>query len=354
MGQSLASLAPYLISANVRKRFDPAGLNVGSGLGQPGDLVLGDVIPKTGEAVVVYDQDIVAHRVAAPRRVIATLGTRESTTHVNGGLPDQGLQVHEGADAHWLAGESGLVGLLQFESTPNRSVDVETSVRFRCTGLLQYADGRNVNIEHFALEPRCDYLSTPILCIGATAAEMGKTVLTGKIIRHLVSRGIRVAAIKVTGTGGTKDSQEHLAAGASFTLDQVDAGLITTYTDPAVFERCIVRSFRAAQDRRPDIIVAELGGDLIWANNPRFLNMAEMRDNIRLLAVLTSEALSCVGISQYLDQSLKFPMSRVRLFSSPFRNYFGMAKRLAMLGASRLYDSNDMAHIRSVVDEAVS
>ncbi len=352
MGQSLASLEPYLISANVRKRFDPLGLVVGSGLGQPGDLVLGDVMPKTGETTIVYDQDILAHRVAAPRRVIATLGIRESTTHVNGGLPEQGLEVREGTDAHWLAGESGLVGLLEFEGTPNRSVDVETSVGFRCMGLLQYADGRNVNIEHFALAPRCDHLSTPILCIGATAAEMGKTVLTGKVIRHLVSRGLRAAAIKVTGTGGTKDSQEHLAAGASFVFDQVDGGLITTYTEPANFQRCIVRSFRSAQDQRPDLIVAELGGDLIWANNPTFLNMAEMRDNIRLLAVLTSEALSCIGISHYLEQSLHFPMSRVRLFSSPFRNYFGMQKRLAMLGTARLYDANDMAHIGSVVDEA--
>jgi hypothetical protein len=350
MSRPLDHYAPYLIAANVRPRFDPGGLSVGEGTGLPGDLVLGEVCPRDGDSITVLDQQLGPHVVESPTRVVAPLGTRESSTHVNGGIPEGGLDVSFGRDAHWLAGESGLVGLLMAEGQPASGRGIETSVPFHCIGLLQHVGRRNANIDDWAIRPDTGRLSVPMLAVGATSAEAGKTVLTQKVIRTLVDRGLRTAAIKVTGTGGTVDSSLHREAGAHVVLDQVDGGLITTYGDAGVFRERIVRPFRYAQDLGAEVIVAELGGDLVWANNPTFLAMPEMVDRMITLMVVNNDALSCLGIVRYLDERLRFPMDRVCLFSSPFRNHTGQLKRMPALGIGRLYDPNDRGQVEDIVN----
>jgi len=352
--RSLESFEPFVTAANVRSRFDPRGLVVGDGVGHQGDLVLGEILPSPAEAVTVFDQTLASHEVATPTRVLAPLGVRESSTHVNGGLPEGGLDVFEGQEAVWLAGESGLVGLLFAEGRPTDGLGVETSVRFRCTGLLQRPGGGNVNVSDYAVEARATRLTVPMICVGATSAEAGKTVLTEKVIREVVARGLRTAAIKTTGTGGTIDSSHHRNAGAHIVLDQVDGGQITTYTEPTLFRERITPVYRCAQDQGAEVIVAELGGDVVWANNPTFLTMPEMVENIRMLMVINNDAFSCAGVARYLEHGLGFPMGRVRLFSSPFRNHFGQVKRMPALGIGRLYDPNSPEDVAALVSEALA
>ncbi len=349
-GRSLDELRPFLISANVRSRFSPQGLTVEDGVGGVGDLVLGEVTPEPGRPVTVLDQPLRAHSISLPTRVVAVLGTRLSSTHVNAGIPEGGLEVREGSEAHWIAGESGLVGRLFFEANPHTPFKAETSVRFRCIGLLKDPKGRTVNIESLAVLPTSTELRTPLFLVSATAAEAGKTVLSVKIIRHLTGQGLRVAAVKVTGTGGTMDSSEHRRAGAYFASDQVDAGLITTYCDAGLFRERILRTFLWAQDQDPDLIVAELGGDLTFANNPTFLRMPEVRENLRGMVVISNDPLSLYGVARYLEEELEISPRLVRHFSSPFRNPAGMKARASVLGVDQILDTGDPGEIRLAVE----
>ena len=65
-------------------------------------------------------------------RVIGVLGNRESSTHCNGGVPQDGLEVRVGRQVHWIALEAGLVGILFHESGSqgHQQVVVEKSMRF--------------------------------------------------------------------------------------------------------------------------------------------------------------------------------------------------------------------------------
>jgi len=349
--RDLNSLAPFLISANVRKRFSPDGLVVVKGRGQVGDLVVGEVIADAEASVTVFDQDLKSRVLQSTTRVLAVLGTRMSTTHVNAGIPSGGLEIVEGTEAHWIAGESGLVGLLVHEANPDTPYKAETSVGFRCLGLVARPSGEVVNLASLAVEPASAELTTPLLLIGATAAEVGKTTLVKKILGYLVAVGRRVAAVKVTGTGGTMDSQAHREAGAFMAVDQVDAGLITTYCEPATFRQRILRSFLFAQDHDPDLILGELGGDLTFANNPTFLRMTEIRENLQGLVVISSDPLSCYGVARYLEDELQVPKRLVRHFTSPFRNPAGMKARAAVMGVDAVYDPNDLGEIRAVIND---
>ncbi len=71
-------------------------------------------------------------------------------------------------------------------------------------------------------------------------AEVGKTVLSSKIVRLLTDElQLKTGAIETTGTGGRLDSLEHQRAGAYAIADQVDAGLITTCIDKESFRKCM-------------------------------------------------------------------------------------------------------------------
>jgi hypothetical protein len=349
--RSLEEFEPYLVSANIRERFSPVGLRVSEGSGKFGDLVLGEVLPAAGQTIIVFDQSLQVHRVSSPTRVLATLGTRLSTTHVNGGIPPEGLEVFAGSEAHWLAGESGLVGRLFFEADPDTPLHPETSVDFRCLGLLTNAAGERVNIESLAVSPVSTELHTPLLLLGATVAEAGKTTLASAIIRYLSGGGRRVATVKVTGTGGTKDSQKHREAGAFLAVDQVDAGLITTYCPPEMFRKRILKSFLYAQDHDPDLILAELGGDLTFANNPTLLRMPEIIANSVGMIVVSGDPLSCYGVARYLIEEMGVPPESVRHFSSPFRNPAGMKVRAEVMGVKEVFDPNSPTEVEAAVED---
>ena len=349
MDRSLEEFQPYLISANVRDRFSGTGLRVADGIGEVGDLIIGEILPSIDQTLTVIDQALGSHQISSPTRVLSILGTRLSTTHVNAGIPSEGLEVSDGSAARWIAGESGLVGRLFFEADSTTPMGAETSVGFRCIGLLKNQKGDAVNIESLAVSPKTADLHTPILLIGATAAEAGKTTLACEIIRSLSGRGRKIAAVKVTGTGGTMDSQKHREAGAFLAVDQVDAGLITTYCPEEVFRERILRSFLFAQDHNPDLILAELGGDLTFANNPTLLRMPEIRRNWLGLIVVSGDPLSCYGVARYLTEELGVPSESVRHFSSPFRNPAGMKARADVMGVEDISDPKSRSEIEAVL-----
>lgn len=72
-----------------------------------GDLIIGFVTPNKDTRV--FDFRLNTYHLARGERlfVVAALGNRESSTHVNGGIPDGGLVVEMGTRTNWIAGESG-------------------------------------------------------------------------------------------------------------------------------------------------------------------------------------------------------------------------------------------------------
>lgn len=219
---------PPLLTANIRQHsaVDLAECHAVEGLGREGDVVKGRIQLESGEEVDVLDNKHKLWRIGSTQTVLALLGNRESSTHVNGGLPPQGLQIQPGKRLFWIAGESGLVGDL-FRDTADAATNPhkpERSVPFVCMGVVRTKEGRALNALDFAL-PAVEakrVLSTPVICVGASAAESGKTTLVCKMVKFLTTKcQLKVAVIKCTGTGGIKDSMQHRAAGAAVTFDQV-------------------------------------------------------------------------------------------------------------------------------------
>jgi len=353
----LDSLRPFLIAANVRGELDTSQYYVAAGLGQVGDLILGRVMPRSGQQIVILDQSRTAHTITMSQRALAVIGPRDSSTHVCATIPSGGLQVREDTAVHWVAGESGIVGCLEREPPLNSVHTAESSVDFLCDGLILDAQRQPVNIREFAVKPRGGNASTPIVLVAATSSESGKTVLAGELIRRLSDAGVRVGALKVTGTGGVLDSLHHHRSGAVAVLDNVDAGLITTNCDADEFRQAIPLIFRQIESFGVDVIVAELGGDVLCANNPEIFRIEELMDNTVLLLVISNDALAAAGVNAVNEARLGFSKGRIRHFTSPFRNHAGMARRMESIGITDYHDTrspDDLADIANQIIGAIS
>ena len=349
----LAPFRPFLVAANVRGEIHASAYCVASGVGRIGDLVLGSVVPPAGRSITVLDSDRNAHSVSGPQRVVAVLGPRDSSTHVCARIPDGGLEVREGTEVHWVAGESGIVGCLEREPPTNSIHAVETAARFVCDGLIFDAGNRAVNIRQFTVAPPPRVVETPILLVAATSSESGKTVLSGEIIQRLADAGLRIGALKVTGTGGVLDSLHHRRSGAMAVLDFVDAGMITSYVDSEAFRRRIPLIFRQVQSSGIDLIVAELGGDLLAGNNPAVFRIGELMDRAIMLIVISNDALAALGVEALNDSRLGFPAGAIRHFTSPFRNHAGMARRMELAGIPDCFDPRSPGDLARVTDEII-
>jgi hypothetical protein len=346
-----------IICASVRAQPFPEDSWITPGIGHEGDLVYGWVQPRSGAPLRLLKQSLEIQHIDRAQPVIAVLAARDSSTHVCAEIPASGVVVNKDAILHWVGGPSGLVGRLLSDNESNSALHPEHSSGFVCGGLVQNAEGRNRNVDDFArlaMVPVPPSGSIPPgLIIAASSSEAGKTVLCSKLLHELSGRKLRLGAIKATGTGGGLDGVQFRQHGAALVLDQIDAGLITTHGSTESFCQRIPRIYHRMAAAEIDLLLTELGGDLVSANNPAFFAIDEIMQSIGLMIVIANDALAAHGIEQFCIKNLQFPPERIRFVTSPFRNHDGMSRRFANVGINQSYNPNSAADLKSLADEAV-
>jgi hypothetical protein len=210
-----------LQSITIRADLNPLGMTIADGMGAEGDIVLARVVDPGGVAFLV-DWREHRHPVTAGTVLLGVLAHRDSTTHASGGLPSGGIPISTGTRLAWLGGQSGLLGVETWSPPTDSATGAQASATMEAIGLLSGPAGP-VNIARFSRTSTAEHATAPVLVVCGTAAEVGKTTLACRLIDHLVHRaGLRIVAIKPTGSGGITDSLAHRQAGAVATADIVD------------------------------------------------------------------------------------------------------------------------------------
>jgi hypothetical protein len=273
---------------------------VTSGTGAEGDIVLARVTNPGGVSILIDWQQ--QHRpVGVGTLLLGVLANRDSTTHASGLVPPGGIRIEHGTRLSWLGGQSGLLGIETWTPEPGNPVGAQASATVEAIGLVTDG-GRPVNITRFSRVPAVQASSAPVLVVCGTAAEVGKTTLACRLIRHLTeTAGKTVVAIKPTGSGGITDSLAHKQAGALATYDAVDCGMPSSYTSAARFTRLAGRCLLYAEEHQPDLVVCELGGDVTWGNNDTFLRLPGLRHRIKGILCIAGDAAAALGARAYLD-----------------------------------------------------
>ncbi|MFQ5555895.1 MAG: hypothetical protein ACE5GB_00030 [Acidimicrobiales bacterium] len=118
----------------------------------------------------------------------------------------------------------------------SRHETVKPATEITPIGLLADEHGNVMNLDRFAITTDGSDPGPGLAVIGVVGASMnsGKTSMAAALIRGLVSAGLDVAGVKVTGTGSGGDLWLYRDSGARLTLDFTDAGLASTYgVEPA-------------------------------------------------------------------------------------------------------------------------
>ena len=265
-------------------RSDAVDLTSDVASAKPGDLVVCQVIRlgshkrvqlTTGRPSALYLGDT----------IIVACGARYASDQF------EGVAVLNRDSADLLAG-GGVVGQMR-----QRNERQAAPTRVRPIGLLQNANGTILNLSDYRTVPyRSGGQPCPALFVVGTAMNSGKTTATAALAHGLIQAGLKVAAIKATGTGAFGDFNAYRDAGADVVTDFTDTGLVSTYR---VEHDALLAStedlLRDAHQKGCDIAVVELADGIFQQETAAFLSCERVRELANGFVFAAPDAVAVAG-----------------------------------------------------------
>ena len=188
---------------------------------------------------------------------IGVLGERKALKGYSGQVPRQALPD----DTLHVLNMGGIIGACDSDHP-----DLGPALRVRVIGAaMVQADGMWVHarLQDHALPPVQNVLdSVPLIFIGGTAMDTGKTWAACELVQRLTRKGYRVAAAKATGASLMRDVRLIERHGAIATATFTDSGIVcsSSKTMAQHIKGLIAHLCKTAD---PDVIVIELGDGII-------------------------------------------------------------------------------------------
>jgi hypothetical protein len=258
---------------------------------QPGDVVLArlEKIGKNasleladGRRSTLYEGDV----------MITVFGNRYATLQFEGYARSDG-------DRCDLLSMGGLCGLVE-----SKHDGVSDPSKLRLLGAIADAHGNPVRLRDHALPP---VLSTTharprVAVVCGTSMDAGKTYTVRSLVLGLRRKGLRVAAIKLTGTAAGRDTFAMRDAGATPALDFIDGGHPSTYLC-ALHELLELYGVLVSQAtaHRADCIVIEIADGLVQRETAALLTSARFVGSVDAWVLAANDALGAAGATTVLQ-----------------------------------------------------
>lgn len=235
---------------------------------RPGDVVLARVV-EIGQHQRIERVDGRRARLFIGDEIVVACGARYAPDQFEASSP-----VAVGpADLVAAGGVAGLVTEQHDRMKPATKIEI--------LGAAILKGGRRANLADFGVADAIDPGAMPALVVAGTAMNAGKSFTVASLLRGLTAAGLKVATIKITGTGAGGDVWLQLDAGAHVALDFTDAGFGTTYrVDPAALERAFSRLLAAAAAAGADLALIELADGLRQRETAALLASPRFRKRI--------------------------------------------------------------------------
>ena len=319
--KAIASNIRHLSAEFLARCSFATGIDAGDGT-----VVLAEVLSNFGSVSALensYGRDV---RLYAGDRFLGVLGNRRSSTSEYGDCPPN-LRI-DGTTVLDLLAYGGILGY-------GRSAPAEKAskgfLKVRILGaMLESAAPVTLSRLHeFGGQPEA--CSAPVLLVSGTSAEVGKTTASGGLIRAFKRMGLRVGAAKLTGTGRLRDILSMQDAGADHCADFPEVGLASTYTGEEAVLLAAERILGTLACAKCQIVLAELGGDIIEANIPYLLSTPNFLRPVRAIVHVAGDVLGIMGSIDYYRQLgiskriyLTLPKGRNNLATQERLRAFGM------------------------------
>lgn len=333
------------ISSNVRYNNLPWNtFKLKTSKGKEGNLVVVEVLSESGSRKYLENQQGVNQRLYKGDKFVAVLANRHSGTEESGDVSEDGIDIYKGLELHLLS-TSGIVGII----TGIPATMIQQPLRLKAHGLVTTKQGNLIDLLELSKPHQISYnSSTPIILVCGTSSEIGKTTTSTSLIRALNSKGLRVAGTKIAGTGNMQDVFSLRDAGAAIWLEFPDVGLPSTYTSSERFIKGIYTLLNQINAAKPDIIVAEAGGDPIEANIPTFLSDQALMKSVKAFVIVAGDVMGMMGTVFYLK---KFAPDIPMFLADPKdRNPYSTRKRAKQyLPDLQMFNSLNSEEVKNII-----
>lgn len=261
-------------AVNLHQRYDEVN---------PGDLILARVLElgqhrgiqlRSGRRATLSPGDL----------IVMPCGARYA--------PDQfeGIAEIDPAGTDMLAG-GGCLGRMRY-----RNERVRPATRVLPLGCIADRHGDALNLASYTIDADVTPSRVPLIAVVGTSMNSGKTLATAKLSHGLHLAGLRVGAIKATGTGSFGDYHQYLDSGAHYVADFTDAGMATTYlTDLEQIKNGIWRLLHDAERAGCDVVVMEIADGLLQKETAQLLSDRALRERLSGLVFACSDAVAAKG-----------------------------------------------------------
>lgn len=266
----------------------------------PGDLVLARVVA-LGHHKGVERPDGRKAQLYTGDEVLLASGARYA--------PDQfeGAHVARPGPASLLAA-GGIAGVARA-----RHERVGRPTQLEVLGVLCDRDDAPINVARYALPPQglsaplASARTTPlrpgqVLAVAGGSMNNGKTHAATCLIHGLAAKGLRVAALKATGTGAGGDLFRMTDAGAAFVADFTDCGHASTHgAAPGACEE-IAERLLAHAALHADIAVLELADGLMQRETAALLRSLRFRRLVDGVVFAAADAIGALHGTRALEK----------------------------------------------------
>jgi hypothetical protein len=258
--------------------------------------------PEVGDVVLARVESIGKNttlETAAGRRctlhqgdlIAVVFGNRYATLQFEGYARANGDRCH-------LLSMGGLCGLVE-----SRHETVAEPSKLRIEGALGGPDGRPLRLRDFALPaaPKSGARRPRVAVVLGTSMDSGKTHTARSVILGLQRHGIRVAAIKLTGTAAGRDTYTMLDAGACVALDFVDGGLPSTFlSSPEQLLELYGRLVDQTTAWGAAWVVVEIADGLIQGETAALIGSSRFTSTVHAWLLAANDALGAFGAQRLL------------------------------------------------------
>ncbi|MDJ0623163.1 MAG: hypothetical protein QNJ17_09360 [Desulfocapsaceae bacterium] len=296
--------AKWAFSTRRVNRKDAVKLNRNVTAAQSGDLVLGRVqsigshkriqLPH-GRPSALYEGDL----------IVAACGARYASDQFEGVAEIQ----QESTDL--LAG-GGCLGRMRF-----RNNKVKRPTRIVPIGLLTDFNGGTLNLKRYSLPRAIPLHSLYTVALVGASMNSGKTDAVASLVHGFKGAGLKVAAIKLTGTGAFGDYNAYIDAGADYIADFIDAGMVSTYQQPLQQILAALDTLLSTSTHNGcNVAVVEIADGVLQQETAALLRSSHFRRVVNAFLYAIPDSLSAVGGCHKLAEIGITPLALTGLISS--------------------------------------
>ena len=334
-------------ASTTRRVQGPLGVVANHGPPMPGDLLLARV-DTVGYHSALQLPDGRRKRLFAGDEIVVAYGNRYAPNQFEAVVPKSF------GPCQLVAGGGVAARVLSWHGRITKEATQITPL-----GRIAGATGAAANLRDYAL-PTLDRVPNPrprTIVVCGTSMDSGKTQAAAHLVKGLTLAGLRVGFAKVTGTGSGGDTWLLKDACANPVLDFTDAGLASTYMEPAPeIQRVFTTLVGHLALANVDAIVLEIADGLLQSESAALLKSALFAETVDGVIFASGDAMGALAGESWLRQH-RLPVIALSgvLSSSPLQSQEAVKSTgLPVVGRDDLLRAQTALRLLSATEQFVA